>query len=760
MAPWGKRFVYCGSLCACTLSSWPRLAHAQSTDQAEAPAAAQPTGNAPAHDVVPPELVTSTEVPYPEDQTQDAVVVLKLLITADGKVGEVAILEGQAPFAGIAVEQVKTWTFSPARVNGTAKAAHIRFTVEFIAPQEIPPAAPPPAPPASSPADEEEQEIVVVGQRVPGTTRVMSDAESMIIPGAEGDPVRAIEAMPGVVPVLSSGPFIGVRGASPGMVGYQFDGIAVPYLFHLARGPAVANPWLVDSAALYGTGGPARLGRAVGGTIEARAARPEGRYRAQARIRLTDASLGAEAPFAGGKGNVMVAGRYSYTQLMVALIAPEFMLNYWDYQLRTSYQLDARNSIEFLGFGAGDHSGIKLDDGSVDDLMNASFHRASVRYNHLTKGGTKQRISLTYGHDRWDGRPEPILPRSHSINARFESDAPFLDKDGRRKAQLQWGAESELRFQKDDYYTDASETSATSYHRTDWSAGAWLDYGLYASPKTVLDLGVRGDVFGNSSSPLVDAAVGWSVTPRFAASHQLHRAVRLHTSVGVNSQLRSPAQRAPGRGFTPNGGLEYSILSDFGSEFTLPLGFNADTTVFQNAYFNTMDAEHLRFIQGQAPDPRALGQAMGFEVALKRMLAKHLRGFIAYTYSHSTRSIGRVTSAAAYDRRHVVDGALAYDFGRGWGVSTRATYYTGYQARMASVDSLKDAPRTQPYFQLDVQAAKRFELSAGRYWAITAGVLNGTLSQDSNDMYCDNGGCVEERVGPATIPTIGVEGEL
>lgn len=710
--------------------------------------------------MVAPQLLTKSEVPYPDDQTADAVVALKLLITEDGHVDEVTVLDGEPPFADIAVQHVKTWTFSPARVSGVPKAAYIRFTVEFVAPQELPPAEPASSLPSPMP-EEEEQEIVVVGQRVPGTTRVMTDAETQIIPGAEGDPVRAIEAMPGAIPILSSGPFIGVRGSTSGMVGYQFDGITVPYLFHLARGPAVVNPWMVESAALYATGGPARLGRAVGGTIEARAAPPEGRLRAQARIRLTDSSAGVEAPFAHGKGSVMLAGRYSYTQLLVSLIAPDFTLNYWDYQMRTTFQVDAHNSVEVLAFGSGDHSGIKLEDGSVDDLMHASFHRASLRYNHLGQGGSKQRVSLTYGHDRWDARPEPIRPRSHSLTARFEHELPFVTAQGARRAQLALGAETGVRFQKDDYYDGPSTDTAVTYHRTDWSAAAWADYSLFASANTVLDWGLRADLFTNTASPLVDAAVGWSLTPRVAVSHQLSRVVRLHTSFGINSQLQSPAQRPPGRLLTPNGGLEYSALGDLGAEFNLPYEFSAEATVFQNAYFNVGDAEHLRFIDQQAHDPRALGKALGFELSIKRMLAKHWRGFLSYTYSHSTRSIGRVTSASAYDRRHVVDGALAYDFGRGWSLSTRATYYTGYPARMDSVSALDNYPRTKPYFQLDFQGAKRFNIgNDGRYWAITAGVLNATLSQDSNDMHCASGSCVEERVGPATVPTVGVEGEL
>jgi len=731
------------------------LSHAQTETPSQSESAPQ--------GVVPPELLTKSEIPYPDDQSQDAVVTLKLLISEDGSVGEVTVLDGEQPFAGIAQEEVKTWTFSPARVNGTPKAAYIRFTVDFVAPQEPAPTAPVPTAtePTAADAIEEELEIKVVGKRVPGTTHVMSDAETYIIPGAEGDPLRAIEAMPGTVPILSSGPFIGIRGSSPAMVGYNYDGITVPYLFHLARGSAVVNPWLVSSASIYATGGPARLGQAVAGTIEAQAAEPEHRYRAYARLRITDSSVGVEAPFASGKGNVMAAGRYSYTKPMVSLIAPEFSLNYWDYQLRARYAITEHDTIELLTFGAGDKSAIELDDGSYDDLMNGSFHRASLRYTHHGNQGAKQRLSLTYGHDRWDARPELIRPRSHSLALRFEADSPVVDSAGARVASIGYGTEVSARQQKDDFYNDPPLETVETIHRTDLSAAAWLDGTLYASARTALDLGVRADLFTSGWSPITDQAVGWSLTPRFALSHQVTPILRLHTSFGINSQLKTPAQRPPGRLLTPKGGLEYSALSDIGADLALPAGLSATAAVFNNAYFNVMDAENLLYIQEQVRDARAQGQSYGFELALKRMVAKHLRGFIAYTQSYSYRSIGRVRSAAPYDRRHVIDAALAYDFGKGWSVSSRATYYTGFQARMQSVSALQDPPRSNPYFQLDLQGAKRFNIDEhGRYWAITCGILNATLSLDTNDYDCSSGNCYQEQVGPATVPTIGIEGEL
>src|SRR5690606_3785521 len=124
------------------------------------------------------------------------------------------------------------------------------------------------------------------------------------------------------------------------------------------------------------------------------------------------------------------------------------------------------------------------------------------------------------------------------------------------------------------------------------------------------------------------------------------------------------------RVYSVEGGLEYAVLSDFGTELALFEGFSFDTTVFHSAFFNVGDVEHLRFLEGQDPElRRGQGQAYGVEVSLRRMLARRLRGFVSYTLSRSTRSLGRAEGLAAFDRPHVVDLALAYEIGQGWGVS-------------------------------------------------------------------------------------------
>ena len=92
------------------------------------------------------------------------------------------------------------------------------------------------------------------------------------VPGAFGDPFRAIEALPGVVPVMSGVPYVYVRGAPPSATAYFYDEIQMPALFHLGLGPAVVHPAMVGPIDFYPGVAPARYGRKTGGVVAGKAA--------------------------------------------------------------------------------------------------------------------------------------------------------------------------------------------------------------------------------------------------------------------------------------------------------------------------------------------------------------------------------------------------------------------------------------------------------------------------------------------------------
>ena len=58
-------------------------------------------------------------------------VVLKVIIQADGTVRDVEVLKGDEPFVAVALKAVKTWKFSPAKVQGKAVTVYQIVQIPF-----------------------------------------------------------------------------------------------------------------------------------------------------------------------------------------------------------------------------------------------------------------------------------------------------------------------------------------------------------------------------------------------------------------------------------------------------------------------------------------------------------------------------------------------------------------------------------------------------------------------------------------------------
>jgi hypothetical protein len=146
------------------------------------------------------------------------------------------------------------------------------------------------------------------------------------LPGAFGDPFRAVDALPGVVPVLSGLPYFFIRGSPPAGTLYIYDDIPVPTLFHLAVGPAVIHPLMVGPITLYSGVAPARYGRITGGVIVGEGPAPaDDRTHAEAELRLLDASGYLQTNALGG--TVTGAVRYGYPALLFSTFSPDVTLS-------------------------------------------------------------------------------------------------------------------------------------------------------------------------------------------------------------------------------------------------------------------------------------------------------------------------------------------------------------------------------------------------------------------------------------------------
>ena len=771
-------------------------------------AVAQPAPDA-APVVTPPRLVSDATLLYPEGATGDARVILTLEIDAKGAVTSAKPDATNEPFSSLAATRALGWRFVPAKRNGVPVPARIKIEVAFQEPEPQPePVAPPEEQPVDAPAPAQPQqkiEIIVQGEWPdPGRTASLTRAEVRQIPGTFGDPFRAIEALPGVTPIVSGLPFFFIRGAPPGNVGYFLDGVRVPLLFHVGIGPSVVHPMLIDRVDLYPGGYPARFGRFAGGIVAGETDDPKPELRGEYNLRLFDAGAAVEAPFDEGRGIALLGGRYSYTALILSLLSPDITLEYWDYQARVSYDVTPEDRLGVFAFGSYDFLGQKAQGESLT-LFATEFHRADLRYDRRIDGG-KLRTAFTLGIDR------SRVQQDRSVVNRLMGGRTELTQRVDEAVLLRAGTDVMIEtygieLGTNDLSPSAQRAAAFFPTRTDLAFGVRGDTVIRADDVFEITPGLRVDVYASDGA----SAVG--IDPRLSTRTRMTERLHLLTAFGIAHQ--PPAFVVPVPGFTPGGlqgGLQRAIQESMGVELDLGDSTTFTATVFQNAFFDMSDPLGVlppeldgcppgaypsdsiggdyggaadnppdcipRFVPGtlgadrtggggqgadsrggqrfaQVFEVRTLGSSYGLELFLKRQMTKKLGGFVSYTLSRSTRSYGSRKYIATFDRTHVANAAVAYDLGKLWRVGARVMFYTGLPK---PPDPFDGSTRLPPFVRLDLRLEKRWQITDTVWISGVAEWMNATLSKEAIQSECTLQGCEAELIGPVTIPSLGVEG--
>ena len=725
----------------------------------------------PSSTITPPEPV-SAEVPYPEGETGSAEVVVLMTVSEAGTVSDPVVLSGPEPFASVALDAVQSWKFEPAQREGRPVRARLRYTLRFAPPktEDEPPPAPTLGPgeprPRAKPAAQEPEvalEVVVQGERpIPGSVSITRE-EARVIPGAFGDPLRAVEAQPGVVPIVSGLPSFFIRGAPPANVGFFIDGVDVPLLYHAFFGPSVLQPALIDDVKLHAGSAPVEFGRFAGPIVSVTTSEPEGRLGASGGLRAIDVGALGEVPFGGcdgpsvagcSRGNVRAGGRYSYTGVVLSLLS-EAELDYWDYQADARYALDDEHSLGVLAFGAYDFfrspGDVRGGGGEVE------FHRVDLRHRYREPGGASLESAVTLGYDHTGGAdPESSAVTDSSVRARTTLKLPILSK-----AELRTGLDvrvDRFELETNPLYLSFPDYSVLFPERTDVVAGGFVAMSFEPSPGVRVMPGVRSDVYFSQG----ETAVG--VDPRIAAEFDVSRRLTLEHTFGIAHQRPNFAPQVPGAQVADLGsGLQRAVLFSYGAKVRLPADFTATSTVFRTAFFNALDP--IGGARDFSIDRRVISRrptisAMGLELKLSRPLTRRIGGFVVYTLSRSEQSFGTQKTVSGFDRTHVLQGALSYDFAYGIRSGARAMFYSGVpELNFQGTPHFVSERRGRGYFRLDARVEKRFRLGEDGYWSIVAEILNATSTSEVVRLDCGRV-CAERVAGPVILPSIGVEGAL
>lgn len=624
------------------------------------------------------------------------------------------------------------------------------------------------------------QEVTVHGERPQPGREEMTEQEVKQLPGAFGDAFRSIEALPGVTPLVSGLPYFLVRGAPPGNTGFFIDGIPVPALFHLGVGTAVVHPSLIDRVDFYPGGYPAQFGRFTGGILSGELAPVPDRAHAEANIRLFDAGGLVSTPFADGRGDVLVSGRYGYPGPLVSLFDPNVSLSYWDYQTRVSWRTSDHDQISAFAFGSYD-SLYSRDNASepMQELLGIQFHRVDLRWDRQTSPTGSLRVALTLGYDRSAaGNGSVYSPGEDAIES--ESVRLRAEWSEQLSPQIEARAGSDVIAQP---YRVALTTEAptvpglgfqsttTAFTQVDVNGGVYGDLAWTPAPRVEIRPGLRVDVFTSRSStgasPLgVDTGydrAAAALDPRLSARWGMTSWLSWIAAMGVVHQASNIPLPSPGLQFSQlSRGLQAAYQYTAGAEVKLPLKFTATIDGFLQDYTGLAD------LYESCPPGESTcnfnGRSVGMELLVRRKLTERLTGWLSYTLSRTERDAYSeshwIRVLSQYDRPHVVNVVLAADLGKRWRAGARLLAYSGLP--YSTTTGIVGTPnaREPPFFRVDLRLEKKWRALGGTMTLVIEW-LNALLSKESFGTNCYGalGGqqCQPQQIGPVTIPSIGIE---
>ncbi len=208
-------------------------------------------------------------------------------------------------------------------------------------------------------------------------------------------------------------------------------------------------------------------------------------------------------------------------------------------------------------------------------------------------------------------------------------------------------------------------------------------------------------------------------------------------------------------------GLVRGIHASSALRVLLPLELSASAGAFESRYQNVVDplGQTREFrLDAASLDHRQDLIARGLELRFGRPLARRVGGFVSYTLSWATRQSGAERTFSGYDRRHVLQGALALELWWKVRASLRGLYYSGFPAlEIGDGGALPSRSRRAPgYVRFDWRVERPFRVSDTFELSVVAEMLNATAAKEALRYEC-GGRCSLVTAGPIVLPSIGLE---
>lgn len=623
------------------------------------------------------------------------------------------------------------------------------------------------------------------------TKRTLEQEELTTTPGTRGDPLRAIEIMPGVSRTpfaANAGPPL-LRGSPAGESQVMFDGAQAPLIYHFGGLTSVFNAQLLESVTLYPGNFSARYGRAAGGVVEVKVRDPKrDRLHAMLELSAIDSFALTEGPL-GQDTSLALAARRSNIDLFfeaaldddsTAVVAAPV---YWDYQAILAHRFGSAHRLRVLAYGSEDTFELTLGKSAADDpALRGEFgarqglHRLQVELESHFSERVKQELMLAVGpspgrgnfgathfdytsweaHARadWSVVASDWLRLSagfdvHALAVTFLYDGPLPPPEEGAPSQGSLASNSPARIE--------SELHA-------FRPAGYVEAALQPTASLLLVPGVRVDYFTDARA--------WSVDPRLSSRLALNGATTLKGGVGAYSQPGQYWEVMEGFG-NPKVKPFRTLQASAGVEQKLGGVLTADLDGFykrwEDRVLGTPGGAPPHYVNGGS------GRAYGLELLLQAKLGERYSAFASYTLSRSTRRDGAGATERLFDRdqTHNLSVGASAKLGYGFRIGARFRYVTGspYSAvRGAVYDATTDTyrplygvvndARNPAFHQLDLRVEKLWHVGPVDLTAYLE-LMNAYNAQNQESRrYSFDYRESSSVVGLPFFPNLGLRGEL
>jgi hypothetical protein len=529
-------------------------------------------------------------------------------------------------------------------------------------------------------------------------------------PGAVEDISRMVQILPGVSPANDQRNDLIVRGGSPAENLTMIDGIEIPNVNHYptqgsTSGPiGMINVKFINSVDFSTGGFSARYGDKLSSVMHI-SFREGYRKKFLTDINLSTAGFGGvfEGPLFTQKGSFLFSVRKSYLNLIRGAIRLAAVPDYWDFNLKTVYDISKNNKLTFVGVGGLDKISFEGESSEISDdnpygkaKGDQKQFTAGFNLKTLFKKGYVQTVlanSTAYTNiENRDLRTDAMKFYYDSFEGDYNVKSELFYQINSANNIIFGGGARYIKFNYENYFN--SDTTSFGYvipeinvsRKDDFYKGsAFAQYTLkLLGNNLILNAGARYDYFSGISNKN-------AFSPRFGISYSILPVTTISASAGIYYQAPEyiwimSDERNKNLTFLKAthyvAGIEHLFSAD------LRLSLEGYYKKYDNYPVATLVPTYVLISGGTENGPNLLfgeavskgfGYSRGIDVSLhKKLTGSGFYGMLNYSLAESKiTGLEGGERPGSFDYRHNITIIAGYQLANDWLIGLKFRYTTG-----------------------------------------------------------------------------------